>query len=214
MLIGGGGHATVVADAVRFPAPHASPFPPPACDVVGVIDDNPACALVESGTAPHAGVLTDAITLLDGDETIGWHLAIGLGPARERAALFLAGMAERALAVRHPSAIVSPHARVEPGSFCAAGAVVNAGAHIAHHAIANTGAVIEHDCELAEGVHVAPGAVLGGSVRVGAWALVGLGARVMPGITIGAYAVVGAGAVVTRDVPDDATVVGVPAVRR
>jgi UDP-2-acetamido-3-amino-2,3-dideoxy-glucuronate N-acetyltransferase len=42
-------------------------------------------------------------------------------------------------------------------------------------------------------------------------ATIGSGAVVLCGITIGARAMVGAGAVVTRDVPDDAVVTGVPA---
>lgn len=33
----------------------------------------------------------------------------------------------------------------------------------------------------------------------------------MPGVTIGKHAIVGAGAIVTKDVPDYAVVVGVPA---
>jgi acetyltransferase-like isoleucine patch superfamily enzyme len=46
-------------------------------------------------------------------------------------------------------------------------------------------------------------------------ASIGSGAVIMCGITIGARAMVGAGAVVTRDVPDEAVVAGVPArVRR
>lgn len=40
---------------------------------------------------------------------------------------------------------------------------------------------------------------------------IGGGATILPGIVIGAYAVVGAGAVVTKDVPEYATVVGNPA---
>ena len=42
-------------------------------------------------------------------------------------------------------------------------------------------------------------------------AAVGSGAIILPGITIGVGAVVGAGAVVTKDVPDQAVVVGNPA---
>ena len=42
-------------------------------------------------------------------------------------------------------------------------------------------------------------------------ASIGSGAVIMCGVTIGKYAMVAAGAVVTRDVPDEATVVGVPA---
>jgi UDP-2-acetamido-3-amino-2,3-dideoxy-glucuronate N-acetyltransferase len=46
-------------------------------------------------------------------------------------------------------------------------------------------------------------------VRKGA--SIGSGAVILCGITIGRRAMIGAGAVVTRDVPDDAIVIGVPA---
>lgn len=42
-------------------------------------------------------------------------------------------------------------------------------------------------------------------------ASIGANATILPGITIGKMAMVGAGAVVTKDVPDGATVVGNPA---
>jgi UDP-2-acetamido-3-amino-2,3-dideoxy-glucuronate N-acetyltransferase len=42
-------------------------------------------------------------------------------------------------------------------------------------------------------------------------AAIGTGAVILPGVTIGVGAVVGAGAVVTKDVPDGAVVVGLPA---
>ena len=47
--------------------------------------------------------------------------------------------------------------------------------------------------------------------RVRRGASIGSGAVILCGITIGARAMVGAGAVVTRDVPDEAVVAGVPA---
>jgi acetyltransferase-like isoleucine patch superfamily enzyme len=52
---------------------------------------------------------------------------------------------------------------------------------------------------------------LGGEVWIGATTLVGIGAIVLPGRRIGTECVVGAGAVVTRDVEDGMTVVGIPA---
>ena len=46
-------------------------------------------------------------------------------------------------------------------------------------------------------------------IKKGAW--IGAGATILPGVTVGKYAIVGAGAIVTKDVPDYAVVVGIPA---
>ncbi|HET6869856.1 MAG TPA: acyltransferase [Solirubrobacteraceae bacterium] len=55
------------------------------------------------------------------------------------------------------------------------------------------------------------GLTRGGRVRVGDGAWLGANVVVLPGVTIGRNAVIGANAVVTKDVPDHATAVGVPA---
>jgi acetyltransferase-like isoleucine patch superfamily enzyme len=41
---------------------------------------------------------------------------------------------------------------------------------------------------------------------------IGVNVTILPGVTIGENAIVGAGAVVTKDVPDNAVVSGIPAV--
>lgn len=46
-------------------------------------------------------------------------------------------------------------------------------------------------------------------IRRKAW--IGAGAMILPGVTVGENAIVAAGAVVTKDVPDNAVVAGVPA---
>lgn len=48
-------------------------------------------------------------------------------------------------------------------------------------------------------------------VTIGADVWIGAGAIIMPGATVGNRVIIGAGAVVTKDVADDATLVGVPA---
>jgi UDP-perosamine 4-acetyltransferase len=48
-------------------------------------------------------------------------------------------------------------------------------------------------------------------VVVGEGTFLGLGSGVIPGIRIGRWSVIGAGAVVTKDIPDNCTAVGVPA---
>ena len=49
---------------------------------------------------------------------------------------------------------------------------------------------------------------------IGARARIGAGAVLLPGVDVGQGATVAAGALVTRDVPEDATVMGIPARRK
>lgn len=48
-------------------------------------------------------------------------------------------------------------------------------------------------------------------VKICEGAFIGVNATILPGVTIGKHAVIGANSVVTKDVPDYATVAGVPA---
>jgi acetyltransferase EpsM len=208
VLIGGGGHGVVVAEAAAL-AGRA---------LAGFLDDNPSAALAALPIdCPHP-FATPALLgrLEDLDALEGREWIVGLGDlARRREVLDrLVGRARRKggpSSVVHPGALVSPSARVEAGVFVGPGAVVHSRARVHAHAIVNSGAIVEHDCVIDENAHIAPGAVLGGAVHVGADTLVGLGSRVLPGVRIGARAVVGAGAVVTRDVPAGSVVRGVPA---
>jgi sugar O-acyltransferase (sialic acid O-acetyltransferase NeuD family) len=193
VLIGGGGHALVVADALADgPA------------ITGFYDDNPHAPARTKLGLERLGPIAAA------QERPGvyMHLALGNLPLRRD---ILARLGEvRTFTIRHHSAVVSARAIVGRGAFIGPRAVVHTCAAVGDHAIINTGAIVEHECEIDGNVHIAPGAVLGGNVRVGTGTLVGIGARVIPGVRIGAGCVIGAGAVVIRDVPDGARVVGVP----
>lgn len=195
VVVGGGGHAIVVAEAAGIAG----------FRVVGFLDDRADAPLARGpGALPRLGPLRALHAIGDA----GWILGLG-GLALRRE--LLAGAPGRAGVVVHPAALVSPSAVVGVGTFVGPRAVVHARAQVGAHAIVNTGAIVEHECLVGENAHIAPGAVLGGEVEVGPDALVGLGARVLPGVRIGAGAVVGGGAVVVRDVAPGATVVGVPA---
>lgn len=111
----------------------------------------------------------------------------------------------------HPRACVSRSAIINNGSVVLANAVVNAKAIIGVGCIINSAAVIEHQCVLADGVHVSPNACLAGNVIVGAKTWIGAGVTVINNKQIGQDVTVGAGAVVIKDVPNDLSVVGVPA---
>lgn len=111
----------------------------------------------------------------------------------------------------HPTAIISPSAKIGEGTVVMSGAIINADAVIGNHCIINTGASVDHECVVGDYCHIAPHASLCGQVHVGEGTLIGVGASVIPCIEIGEWCTVGAGAAVVANVPDNKTVVGVPA---
>jgi acetyltransferase EpsM len=113
--------------------------------------------------------------------------------------------------VRHPAAIVAPSSELGEGCIVGPGVIVAAATRIGSHVILNRGVLVGHHTQVGDYVTISPGANVAGKVTVGDGAYIGMGAIVLDGKTIGPGAVVGAGAVVTRDVPANAQVQGVPA---
>lgn len=143
----------------------------------------------------------------------GFAVAIGgdRGHGRIEIAARLEGWGLAPLTLVHPRAWVADSACLAPGCQVLALAAISEEARLGRQCIVNTSASVDHECVLGNGVHVMPGATLAGLVTVGDFATIGSGATVLPRLRIGAGAFVGAGAVVTRDVPDGAVVVGIPA---
>ncbi|HFM0922394.1 TPA: NeuD/PglB/VioB family sugar acetyltransferase, partial [Escherichia coli] len=75
----------------------------------------------------------------------------------------------------------------------------------------NKSTVISHDVCIGNFCDIAPSSNLLGYVKIGDRCEIGSGAIILPGITIGSNCKIGAGAVVTKDVPDNSTVIGIPA---
>ena len=139
-------------------------------------------------------------------------IAIGNNAIREKIFKKLAEKFFYPINAIHPSAVIDDSALLaKNGIMIAANAVINPLAKIGTGAICNTGCIIEHECIVGDFVHIGPGAVLCGNVKVGNNTFIGANAVVRQGIVIGNNAMVGAGTVVVKDVPDNVTVLGVPA---
>ncbi len=197
LIVGAGGHAKVVIDALTASG----------ATVRGCVDDNPMLMGREPVRGgPVIGTVADLRNLLRADDkTI---VAIGDNAVRCRLARRLGVAFGLAVA---PSAVLSRTVATGEGSMILPSVTVNVHAEIATHVILNTSCSVDHDCRIGDFVHIGPGVCMGGGVAIGEGSFLGVGVCVVPGVRIGRWSIVGAGAVVTRDLPDNCTAVGVPA---
>ncbi len=110
----------------------------------------------------------------------------------------------------HPSAIISPSAKIDKGTVVMQGAIVQADAKIGKHCIINTAVTVDHECVIGDYVHISPNASLCGNVQVGEGSWIGAGTVIIPGVKIGRWSVIGAGSVVVKDIPDGVVAYGNP----
>jgi UDP-N-acetylbacillosamine N-acetyltransferase len=202
LIWGAGGHASVVADAVRC----ARKF-----SIAGFIDEvRPERSGEAWAGATILGGL-DVLQAIAGRDTLALIPGVGDTSARLRMIETAKSFGLPLASVVHPAAVIASDAAIGAGSVAFAGVIVNAGTTIGSAVILNTAATVDHHCDIGDAAHIAPGAHLGGNVRVGRGAWIGIGAIVRDGLTIGEDTIVGAGAVVIRDVTDGEVVVGNPA---
>ncbi|MEW5918315.1 MAG: acetyltransferase [Gemmatimonadota bacterium] len=206
LVIGAGGHGRVVGDLVRALG-HS---------VIGFVDDDPQ--KIDGEVDSTGSRVTMALqALLHHVAAIGElpadadHVALGIGDNHRRLELFTQLRPHCTRALIHPSAVVSPTARVGDGCVVFALGAISPEAQVGCAAIINTGAIVEHDCTVDDGVHLSPGAVLCGAVSVGTCSWIGAASVVIQGRCVGRNAIVGAGAVVVHDVSDGTVVFGNPA---
>lgn len=194
VLVGDGGHANEVSDLLHLLGG----------TVVGRVVDH---EYLKDAVSPETRPLAD-LPRIDCDAVV---LAMGDTAARQRIFNMLAGTYHLPSVV-HPSASVSPSAALGSGVVVMQNVVVAAQAVIGDAALLNVACYVAHDCRVGSAAHVGPGVQLGGRSSIGEMVLCGASATVLPDVSVGIRSVCGAGAVVTRDVPPNCVVSGVPAV--
>tara|TARA_B110000908_G_C10268269_1_gene467118 strand:- start:16206 stop:16829 length:624 start_codon:yes stop_codon:yes gene_type:complete len=193
LIVGAGGHACVVADALLAAGNQ----------IIGFTDTS-----VEVGKEIFQG-----LRVLGCDDIIKEYalneieVAIGIG--------FLPGNNIRykvfnkvkrwgftVKSVQHPSSIIASEVILAEGSQIMAGSIVQAKASIGKNVIVNTGAKIDHDTIVGDHTHIAPGATICGGVKIGENCFVGAGSTVIQGRSLSRNAVIAAGTIISKSILD------------
>ena len=110
-----------------------------------------------------------------------------------------------------PAVLMSESVSMGKGNFICAGSVLTVDIDIGDFCIINLNCTVGHECVFEDFVTVSPGANISGNVHLSEGVNVGTGCQIIQGRCVGINTVVGAGAVITRAMPGDCTVAGVPA---
>lgn len=199
ILVGAGGHARVVYDAL-----------------IKIYHDIEVFVCDELVSQKDKFFFDNKIYMLSADcknklDTSDFHVAIGNNNVRQRIYNNLHSLEFQPMTVIHPQSTLACNISISTGCFIAANSIVGPCSKIGQGVIVNHAAVVDHDCIIEDWVHVGPNATLGGGVSIGARSLIGSGSTILPGVRVGRDCIIGSGAVVTKNIASNTTAIGMPA---
>lgn len=118
---------------------------------------------------------------------------------------------DRFATVVHPSASVSPMAKIGSNVLLMAGVVITANGVIGNHVCVLPNSVIHHDSTIGDYTLIGSNITVAGYTTVGEHCYIGSGTSIINNITIGSHTLIGMGSNVIRSLPEKAKAVGNPA---
>ena len=111
-----------------------------------------------------------------------------------------------------PTVEMSDLVKIGEGSIICAGNIITVNIEIGKHVIINLDCTVGHDAILEDFVTVYPSVNISGITHFGECVELGTGSQIIQNKKIGKGTIVGAGSVVVKDLPEECTAVGIPAV--
>lgn len=146
VIIGAGGHGQVIADVAEQIGKY---------NEITFLDDNAACAV---------GKCADFASYIDEDTE--FYVAFGNNTGRVEWLHKLVAAGAKLAILIHPTAYVSPRAKLSGGTSVLPHAIVNTDVEAGLGCIINIGVIVDHRTILGEGVHLAPGAIVKGENKI------------------------------------------------
>jgi sugar O-acyltransferase (sialic acid O-acetyltransferase NeuD family) len=208
-LLGAGGFAREVMPYVRTSVSKSLDRPPEEINVYFVETWEPGYHQVNGRSL----ISLEKFLKLSGQ--LYYNVAVGDTRAREAMSQKV-GTNAHALEIRSPQSTLLDANTIGEGAVFCPHSMVTSNTKIGRFFQANIYSYVAHDCVIGDFVTFAPGVHCNGRVHIGDYAYIGTNAVIREGspgkpLRIGVGAIVGMGAVVTKDVPDGATVIGNPA---
>jgi len=200
IIIGAGGHAAELRDYIRTNNQNSE------CEVIevlGFIDDDQRVYQHYDFDEPFLGSIKDHVVRKD------CHYLMAIANLKYRRPIieeFIRNGANLTGFI-HPTAIISPSARIHPTVVVSHNASVGPKVRIGRFNMLNSRCTIGHDTQIGDFNFISPQVALSGNTKIGNGNLIGTNSATIPGVTIGDNNVVGAGTVLFRDIDNNKTVV-------
>lgn len=169
--------------------------------VVGFLDDNVSKARVLGPVKEYVKYIPDRL----------FFVAFGDIYTRKQAYLELKKAGAKFVNAIHKNASIEESVVLGENVFIGEGSYINIRTVIGNNVFINNRCIVEHDNHVGDHAHLTPGTVTGGGVSIGESCFLGLRSVINDHLTIGDYSVIGSGSVVTRNIEQNVTAVGVPA---
>ncbi|NGP88322.1 NeuD/PglB/VioB family sugar acetyltransferase [Fodinibius halophilus] len=202
VIIGGGGHANVVASIIERSQYYS-------CG--GYTD------LSDKGTICNCNYLGDDEKIID-DKENSYNLVIGISYVNSVTDGVRDGLIKKMTQYSHFNfpiitsdvAFIDTDVSINKGTVVINGATINTGVELGEFCVVNTNATIDHNCKLGNNVQVGPGATVCGDVEIGDDVFIGAGATIIDGLEICEDVIIGAGSVVTKSITEPGIYKGIP----
>jgi sugar O-acyltransferase (sialic acid O-acetyltransferase NeuD family) len=166
VIIGAGGHAKVVCDAILRNGEYT---------IAGFVDAEVPVGTIIMGD--HRVILpqTEMGKLQSFAEF--FIVAIGNNLVREKLYKELKQFLKPAIVI-HPTAAISVDVEIKKGSVFLANSVVNAFSVIGENTIINSGVVVDHECVIGDHVHLSIGTMVGSNATVASHIVTDIGQNI------------------------------------